>query len=344
MALYVLKLTRLRLEVLGGSPLLDDIEKSAQAIEDVVSLCEQQESDSQIEHRLCILPISSLVQSPIANESEGKPNLVYIYDRLVSIWLSNLPHNIPGRTRITKERIIRKLAADLVLARINITRKPPVSEHDNHLENQDDAKLPNPETSFGSHGTVTPRNSSVPASERDVGGSTPRSDLEATNSSISDPLPTIRVPVYSTLSSLTTFGSQPSMSRNVESMLSHWVPDMDPATYDWQRTVISIEEDESQRMSRSVTPKRRLRKKTPQRTAMSSPAPPPVSPAIPGIYGQSSQPTGGGLHRRIPQSSQIAAEHEDFPMTQVERGVFGGREANKKSVMKTRKKKRAAGF
>lgn len=323
---------------------MDDIEKSAQAIEDVVSLCEQRESDPQSEHRLSILPISSLVQLPIANESEGKPNLVYIYDRLVSIWLSNLPHNIPGRTRITKERIIRKLAADLVLARINITRKPPHIGHDDHLDNQDDAELSNPETSFGSHGTVTPRRSSVPASERDGGGSTSRSDLGARNSGISDPQPTSRAPVYSTLSSLTTFKSQPSMSRNVESMLSHWVPDMDPTTYDWQRTVFSVEEDESQRMSRSVTPKRRLRKKTPQRTAMSSPAPPPVSPAIPGIYGQSSQPPSGGLHRGMPQSSQVTAEHEDLPMTQVERGLFGGREANKKSVMKTRKKKRAAGF
>lgn len=344
LAKYVLKLTHFRLEVFGSSFLLDDIEKSAQAIEGVILLCKQRESNPQIEHRFSILPILPLMQLTVANESEGKPNLVYIYDRLVSTWLSNLPHNIPGRTRITKERIIRKLAADLVLARINITRKPPDGKHDDYLDNQDDAKLSNPETSFGSHGIVTPRRSSVPVSERDGGGSTSRSDLGATNNGVSDSQPTKRVPVYSTLSSLTTFKNQPSMSWNVESMLSHWVPGMDPAAYDWQRTVFSVEEDESQRMSRSVTPKRKQRKKTPQRTTMTSPAPPPISPAIPGIYGQSSQPTSDGLYRGIPQSSQVTTVDEDLPMTQVERGLFGGREANKKSVMKTRKKKRAAGF
>lgn len=323
---------------------MDDIEKSAQAIEDVVLLCKQRELDPQIEYRLSILPVSPLMQLPIANESEEKSNLIYTYDHLVSIWLSNLPHNIPGRTRITKEKIVRKLAADLVLARINITRKLPVGKHDDYLDNQDDAELSNPETSFGSHGIVTPRLFSVPVSGIDGGGSISRSDLGATKNGVMDSQPTKRVPVYSTLSSLTTFKSQPSMSRNVESMLSHWVPGMDPAAYNWQKTVFSVEEDESQRLSRSVTPKRRQRKKTPQRTTMSSPAPPPVSPAISGIYGQNSQPKSEVLYRRIPQSSQVTAVDEDLPMTQVERGLFGGREANKKSVMKTRKKKRAAGF
>lgn len=268
---------------------------------------------------------------------------MYIYDRLVSAWLSNLPHNIPGRTRITKERIIRKLAADLVLARINIARKLPDEVNENHLDIPGGVELSNPETSFDLHEVATPRSSSFPAPERD---GTSRSDLAAANSSFSGFQPTKgnRVPVYSSLSSLTMFKHQPSMSRNVEAMLSHWVPGTDPATYDWQRMVYSVEEEESQRRSRSATPKNKLRKKTPQRNIMSSPAPPPVSPAVPAIYGQSSQPTSGGSHRGILQSSQVTAVDEDLPMTQVERGLFGGREANRRSIMKTKKKKRAAGF
>ncbi|OAX78896.1 hypothetical protein ACJ72_06793 [Emergomyces africanus] len=53
--------------------------------------------------------------------------------------------------------------------------------------------------------------------------------------------------------------------------------------------------------------------------------------------------TGTGVGRRMVQSSQVT-EEGDMPMTQVERGVFGGRDTTSRKVIKERKKKRAAGF
>lgn len=337
------RLTNLRLEILGSSPLLDDIDGNARAIGDITSLCEHHTADPENEYKLHTLP-SNLAISPVIDfataESDGKLKLVYIYDRLVNDWLSNLPLDIPGRTRITKEKVIRRIAADLILAQISISRKPD-TENDiysnQRIEHQDNAESSNPETSVESHRAGTPRRPSFSASEQGRDGSTFRNDFDF------QPLKENKAPIYSSLSSLTTFKAQPSKSRNMDAMLSHWVPGMDPATYNWQRTVQSVEDDGYQRMSRSATPKHRSRKKTPQAVAMSSPAPPAISPAPPLTQEFGSQPTGAPLRRGILPSSQTAME-EDLPMTQVERGLFGGREANRKNAIKTRKKKRAAGF
>lgn len=312
--------------------MLDDIDQNARAIEDIVSLCEHRSSIPQSECQLRILPSSlptSLPTGFATPEEAGKLNLIHAYDHLVSGWLSHLPRDIPGRTRITKEKIIRRLAVDIILSRINTTRKPSNGNSDpNELfKHQDNGESSNPESRFDFHKTETPRDPSLPAPE---------------NGGVSDSQPPDRVPVYSSLSSLTTLRNQPSMSRSAEAVLSHWVPGTDPAAYDWQKTVHSVEE--SQGTSRATTPKRRPRKKTPQGTGMSSPALPPVSPAAPAIHGWGSQPTSGGPSWATLQSSQVTAMDEDIPMTQLERGVFGGREASKRSVTKTRKKKRAAGF
>ena len=339
------RLTVLRLEIVGSSPILDDIDGNARAIEDITSLCELHASDPENAYQLHTLP-SNLAISPMVDfataEGGGKLSLVYIYDQLVNAWLSNLPVDIPGRTRITKEKVIRRLAADLLLAQINISHKPSDTKNEiypnQQIQHQDDAESSNPEISVESYRARTPRRPSLSASEKGRDGSTFRSDLDSRPAKDSGP------PVYSSLSSLTTFKTQSSKSRNTEAILSHWVPGIDPATYNWQRTVQSVEDDGYQRMSRSATPKHRSRKKTPQAIAMSSPAPPAISPAPPLTQETGSQPTGTPLRRGILPSSQVTAMEEDLPMTQTERGLFGGRETNRKNAMRMRKKKRAAGF
>lgn len=315
--------------------MLDDIDANARVIEEISSLCESHTSDPDAEYQIHVLPsnigISPMLDFELA-DGDGKPNLLYIYDRLVNDWLANLPHNIPGRTRITKEKVIRRLAVDLILARINISHKPfstgndYISDHS--TRNIDDAESSNPESTVESHGTGISRHPSLSASEK---GGTPDPQTLKEN----------RPPVYSSLSTLTTFTAKSTRSRNTKAILSHWAPGMDPATYSWQRTVQSQEDDGRKRNSRTSTPKRRTRTKTPQSIPMSSPA-----PTIAQEFG--SQPTGApsrrGVLPGVLPSSQVTGIEEDLPMTQVERGLFGGREANKKTALKTRKKKRAAGF
>lgn len=61
------------------------------------------------------------------------------------------------------------------------------------------------------------------------------------------------------------------------------------------------------------------------------------------VRGQGSFLRTSAVPQMMVQSSQLT-EEGDVPMTQVERGLFGGRNAASKKAVKERKKKRAAGF
>jgi RNA polymerase I-specific transcription initiation factor RRN6 len=142
---------------------------------------------------------------------------------------------------------------------------------------------------------------------------------------------------------MTTFYTQRPPSEVVANLLSHWQVGSDPAAYSWQRMAQTLEEEDLQRVPKATTPKRRLQKKASQGTPLSSSQLPPVSSNALAAREWGSQPEVGEPSRMLRLQSSQAIE-EDLPMTQVERGTFGGREASRKTSMKARKKKRAAGF
>lgn len=125
------------------------------------------------------------------------------------------------------------------------------------------------------------------------------------------------------------------MPQNVGNLLSHWQMGVDPATYEWQKTSRLLDDEGNRTGSR--TPRHRVRKKRSQLTPApeaSSLPPPPVAPMIRSWGSQPDQPL-----MPIPSSQPTP---DEVPMTQVERGQFGAREAKKSS--KGKKKRRAAGF
>lgn len=296
-----------RLEILGQTPLLDDIDQNARDLQELNLTPTLEDSPSGDRNQLVVLP-QSLSSSSSADSAEpsSKPDLVGAYDSLIDDWLSSLSDYIPGRTRIMKEKTVRGVAVDLVLARINVTRIPDAPtlppEEQKRDSAEDDADIPE---------TVA---------EDAEGGSNAQ---------------TPRTQPYPSLSSLTTFNA-PSIPRNITTLLSHWEPGADPAGYDWQSTV---QEQESESETPRRTPRSRSRMKKSQSPGIGSSTPPATSSALPAIrFG--TQPEGPNAPVKL-ESSQ--AVEEDIPMTQVERGVFGGREASRKNAMKARKK-RTAGF
>jgi RNA polymerase I-specific transcription initiation factor RRN6 len=226
--------------------------------------------------------------------------------------------------------LISCFAAVVILARIKmIPRRIDVSNkddeqfaHGNDGESAMEGHVPLPSAVPGNSTLEEPDSSAVP-----------RNGLVRTDESNAGT-------AYASLSSLTTFNSQRPVPRNVASMLSHWSPGVNPDDYDWQRMTQALENEEAQR-SNPTTPKRRLRKKPSKGAGLDSPARLPDSSAVPVVRQWGSQPDNEPPRLRL-HSSQ--AMEEDLPMTQVERGIFGGREAGKKPAVKARKKKRAAGF
>lgn len=279
--------------------------------------------------------------------------MIEAYDDLVRDWLSTLPRDIPGRARIVKEKIIRNVAAEISLARINLIRNSEnladgpsdderLSDHneaDSHVRSKDVR---------GSQGATSDKHAflklSLPQNQRSEKiDRAPHygHDALAANDVVSV-LQQHRDkggPVYAGLHSLTTIKDQGAVPTKVVNILSHWSPGSDPTTYDWQR-VMQVQENEKSRVGNKSTTYRRGTRNRISRSQDASMFI-PSSLAVPVVRQWGSQPQEE-LPKAKLQSSQVA--EEDLPMTQVERGVFGGREAGKKSLLKARKKKRAAGF
>ncbi|OJJ38582.1 hypothetical protein ASPWEDRAFT_106441 [Aspergillus wentii DTO 134E9] len=334
------------LEFLGVSPLLEDIDQSARDFERFVSVLTGQNSASQEQLQFIILPRKI---SPGSTEHMGL-DLVNIYDSLVNDWLSNLPHDIASRTRIMKEKVIRKVTADLILSRISIIPRVMgrAKESGKDPGHGNDAKSAMP--AGNASGTITQRSLSLPLATESGPGSNIISSFShirtdsapggvgSSKSESSEDSPGIP---YPSLSALAAFNYEQPMSRHVTNMLSHWPPGANPDAYNWQRTVHEFENEHTQRVANSTTPRRRLRKKASQSTVLDSSATVPPVSTVPVVRDWGSQPDNEPPRLRL-QSSQ--ARDEDLPMTQIERGIFGGREAGRKPAMKARKKKRAAGF
>ncbi|PYI04825.1 hypothetical protein BO78DRAFT_346920 [Aspergillus sclerotiicarbonarius CBS 121057] len=348
--------TRTGLEALGSSPLLDDIDQSSYSLQSFLSkehpalLLEK-----QVGRQRSDLFSPLFFPSTDFTEDISALNLLAIYDQLVNDWLAGLPYDIPGRTRIIKEKIIRGVAADLILAQIRLKVQPAyaVDELDTSGRKSSGDAPSSLSTSMDDPFDALSSGNAMHASQRSVlPGNGNLDDLSSSvppGSTLARGETEVESPsdiqsTYTSLSAFTTFSRERAMPRNVAIVLDHWQPGTDPAGYNWQRTVRIQETEESQPASKGATPKRRSRKKTPssQGTSLNASAPPPMSSVPSDARRWGSQPENSEAPvLRLPSSQAV---EEDVPMTQIERGTFGGREAGRKSVVKARKKKRAAGF
>ncbi|KAI9039528.1 uncharacterized protein KD926_009403 [Aspergillus affinis] len=276
-------------------------------------------------------------KAPGLEKASATGTLVDIYDGLVNDWLAILPHGIPGRTRIMKEKIIRSVAAELALAQLSLTHSSsqekgssslnaPQSQTNETLS--DEAPLSKGRSSFYDD---QERTAMAGSSAREDGLPDRAKNLTA---------------VCSSLSSLTAFSGKRPVSRSTTSMLQHWKLGTDPTTYKWHHTTQMLDGEDSRRVLKSTASQRKPRKKVlggSQGSSQHVTAPtPPASSAVPVVREWGSQPENSEPPAIRLQSSQPM--EDDLPMTQVERGMFGGREASRKVATKTRKKKRAAGF
>ncbi|RAH45543.1 uncharacterized protein BO95DRAFT_514541 [Aspergillus brunneoviolaceus CBS 621.78] len=329
------------LELLGSGLALDSLDQNAQEWTSFWSRIAHGRS-GLLNYVYTTIQASSTFSS-ITSQSSTKADLIQplspltLYDELVNEWLGYLPHDIPGRTRIMKEQIIRGVVADLILAQFSIRggvgHGSKDSERADSVVPSSSAAILNENEESLSAALPGEDNKSAPSSSR-----TSRKNREP---DVTEPEPQANIwPVYSSLSAFTSFKSDQVLNSGTASMLQHWRPGVNPADYSWQRHVAG-----TQGMT-ATTPKRRhSRRRTTSlhgsQQAGSTPLPIPIVPADTtrtwGSQPEHLEPPSLRLH-----SSQMA--DQNVSMTQIERGMFGGREAGRKTVAKARKKKRAAGF
>jgi RNA polymerase I-specific transcription initiation factor RRN6 len=305
-------------ELSDKSLLTEDPDQIADDMKRLLSVTIPRDLDPNAKHRYLLLPLQSHMEAYGMPRLSGEADrdFLKVYDRLVDDWVSTLSQDIPVLLRLAKEKLIRKIAADLLLSRlVKISTS------------LDSVILPNPADEMAQNEKAASQNKHLqPSFFAQSSSQIPASPSQMTSRSLGSqripgPTPTpskySSVPVMGGLSAFTTFKS-PRPTDNVSNLLSQWPVGNDPSTYVWERI-----QDEETRRSTSQTPRRR--KKRVQ--ALDQPLPP--TPLVPMVRPWGSQPA--------PQI--LVSSQPDVSMTQTERGMFGTREMKKK-----KKKKRAAGF
>jgi RNA polymerase I-specific transcription initiation factor RRN6 len=319
-------------ELSGKRLLTEGLDESADDVKRLVSALMPENPDPGAQCRYMLLSVQSSNEGygiPAKLSEEADRNFLNVYDRIVDDWMSTLPRTIPVQTRLMKEKLIRGVAADLILSRLiristsldGIILPQPADAEEGQVNEKAVAQNQHLHSSYFS----SLSSSQIPASQSSM-----------TNSRLfgsrRDPMPVQQskyavVPVLSGLSAFTTFKPPRPTPRNVANLLSHWSVGSNPQNYTWER----IEDEETRRSSRPNTPRSRRKKRSQTRDQSL-----PPTPAVPMVRTWGSQPVAPP---RINISSSQPTM-DGMPMTQMERGIFGAREFKKPK----KKKKRAAGF
>ncbi|KAM0723116.1 hypothetical protein Q7P37_001316 [Cladosporium fusiforme] len=184
-----------------------------------------------------------------------------VYDSIVSHWISPLSASVPGRVRLAKEQLARRLAADITLAS-HVLQPEEIAEP---AETQQDGK---PETQSHSW--------ELPVRGAEASQASQFSNTLASQSALPTPSPTGTPSVTTASSRNSAFSSAEvarlrkyavfnkpapsSLPRSLNKILSHWTPGTDPATYDWISTSRKItQQTQEEEADSQLTEKQRSR-------------------------------------------------------------------------------------
>ena len=166
-----------------------------------------------------------------------------MYDTIVSKWITPLHNKVPGRIRLAKEQLARRLAAELTLA----SHAFQIEDIEEQPESQQDAKpvLESQSWSLPMHLASSqlqnPYSSQLHSQSQSI-LPTPSPTGTPSVTTASSRTTSFASAEISNLTKFTTF-TKPTPSalpRNLSKILSHWTPGANPAEYDWIATSRAI--------------------------------------------------------------------------------------------------------
>ncbi len=287
--------------------------------------------------------------------------LTSIYENLIQTWIVPLPRQMPGRVRISLEKLLRDMAGQICLASYAI-------RIDSGRKGEEERNQPEDFKVGARFVLPVRRRTSVSSLSKDKGKGKERSDVvssptpasfqtpedagfmpSAASATLPTPEPTPSLRSQSSMSSLA--GSEDPASQRLRAyaslvpqatlpaqpsnFLGHWQLGVNPNQYDWeatQQTTVNEDEnkDESQKRPRRRAESQRKR----QRESTVGPSSQPTPKRLGGSQPQQGQDT---------QDTQRSSQQTEgaVTMSQVEPGKFGGRHAK---LRKPKLKDRPAGF
>jgi RNA polymerase I-specific transcription initiation factor RRN6 len=339
-----------------------DIDESSSRLYD---LCTHERHPKPVELRYIASP--QALHFLTSNHDEHDLTMSFLYDTFLQYWIAPLPVNIPTRVRQSKEKLARRIAAEVLLASMRIRHAEPYPSTEQTDGSQvgmsweSGSALPTlpsvreesgpDDIEIASSQPWWPSSQLLPAAPSPSTLSTP--NHSSTLSTLSSSIPSRPSNPITRLSQhLKINNPPPEIRQGVGKVLAHWTPGSDPSTYDWEATTQSLdqEEDEESQQQREKAKRKQERLKKRQRReeeiargrgGMESQPPyaleqlsmsqiPRRSPG-PGIGGMGEFDTG-----KVGGSSQSHSQGMPFIQSQVEPGRHGGRPVKKKKKLKVR--------
>jgi RNA polymerase I-specific transcription initiation factor RRN6 len=308
---------------------------------------------------------------------DQQPTMSGLYDGILETWIAPLPAEVSARVRKRKERLARRIAAEVMLAGTRVLHREShikVAESQLRPSQDNGISVPIPFTqplqSSPSKWMSSQPPSSPPLSLPHTQLSLPpiptpsssQSQMSSQPAQFANPViadPLIRLSKH--LRFKEDAASAPPVPENVNRLLAHWQPGVDPQLYDWSATerVKRVEViDESSQKELEKARKRKARRERKQKrenelmqaqpssqpfAVMQPPAFPRSSPGPRlGPIGSSSQAPSQPFVYVPPSGTGFQSQGGFGPFvaqSQVEPGKFGGRPDKKK-----KKKGRISGF
>jgi RNA polymerase I-specific transcription initiation factor RRN6 len=348
-----------------------DIDESSSRLYD---LCTHEPHTKPVELRYIASPQALHILT--SNHDEHDLTMSFLYDTFLQYWIAPLPVNFPARVRQSKEKLARRIAAEVLLASMRIRHAEPYTSTEQMGGSQvgmswesgpalptlpsvreesgpDDIEIASSQPWWPSSQLLpaVPSSSSLPTLASPSTLSTPNhsSALPTFSSSISQRPSN---PITRLSQHLQINNPPPDIRQGVGKVLAHWTPGSDPSTYDWEATTQSLdqEEDEESQQQREKAKRKQERLKKRQRReeaiargrgGMESQPPYALDQlSVPQFPRSSPGPGIGGMGEfdvaKMGGSSQSHSQGMPFIQSQVEPGRHGGRPVKKKKKLKVR--------
>ncbi|KAI4742821.1 hypothetical protein E4T50_06717 [Aureobasidium sp. EXF-12298] len=320
-------------ELFDEQILVPDIDQAAAEFKDMVVSKEQREDMEETDQSLQLARIG---YSTLDLGLDSDMDLMAVYDNIMTHWLTPLSQTVPGRVRLVKEQLARRISAAICLSS-HVLRRPLVKASE---ETMPETQVTENAYSFPQSSLPTPSPTATPSM--------------TTVTSLSSHPSTLVSPEFARLQRYTTFSpdkSTPSpLPKGLTNTLAHWSLGSNPDKYDWI-AVQREQEKKAEEEDEDLTPKERARLKRraerlldkQRREALKASAMNLANSQVPGIVSASqpaimtpsrSEAANAPLSARaVSQGTQLLASSQAQPNTftsQIQPGRFGGKPAKKK--------------
>jgi RNA polymerase I-specific transcription initiation factor RRN6 len=321
-------------ELFDEQILVPDIDQAAAEFKDMISSKTNGEDMDDIDQ---MLQLARVGYSTLDLGPNNDMDLMAVYDNIMAHWLTPLSQTVPGRVRLVKEQLARRIAAGICLAS-HVLRQPLLKPNE---EMTPDTQATEDVFSFPQSSLPTPSPTATPSM--------------TTVTSLSSHPSTLVSSEFARLQRYTTFSSEKStpapLPKGLTNTLAHWSLGSNPDKYDWL-AVQREQEKRAEEEDEDLTPKERARLKRraeklllkQRREAQKASAMDLANSQVPGIVSASQPafmntpsraeaPSVPHSARAASQGTQLLASSQAPPnmfTSQIQPGKFGGKPAKKK--------------